>query len=82
MKEHKKVTIYSKPDCMQCKFTKELLDDWNYPYTEINVYEDEAALHYVKEELGFQSLPVVEIEGEVPYFGFRPDRLNPLIGVY
>lgn len=74
----KKVTVYSKPNCMACNFTKKNLNDNNVTFTEINVYEDEKSLHYVKEVLGFQSLPVVEIEGEEPFAGFMPDRLEAL----
>ncbi|MBS4462261.1 glutaredoxin-like protein NrdH [Aerococcaceae bacterium zg-B36] len=74
----KKVTVYSKPNCMQCNFTKKFLDDNAIDYTTINVYEDNSALEFVN-ELGFKSLPVVEIEGEEPFFGFRPDRLESLI---
>lgn len=73
----KAITVYSKPNCMQCNFTKQFLDDNHIIYKEIDVYEDEMALNRVK-ELGFQSLPVVEIEGEEPFFGFRPDKLQLL----
>lgn len=73
----KAVTVYSKPNCMQCNFTKKFLDDNAVEYTVIDVYENEEALQRVK-EMGFQSLPVVEIEGEEPFFGFRPDRLEAL----
>lgn len=75
----KKVTIYSKDNCKQCEFTKKYLNDEGIEFTEIRADLNEDALRYVKEELGFQSLPVVEIEGEVPFFGFRPDRLESLI---
>lgn len=75
----KKVTIYSKDNCMQCKFTKQWLEDWNIPYTEVRADLDEAAMHYVKSELGFKGLPVVEIEGEVPFQGLRMDRLEGLL---
>lgn len=75
----KKVIVYSKDNCMQCKFTKQWLEDWNIPYTEVRADLDEAAMHYVKSELGFRGLPVVEIEGKVPFQGFRPDRLEDLL---
>ncbi|MGX7075330.1 glutaredoxin-like protein NrdH [Globicatella sanguinis] len=73
----KTVTVYSKPNCMQCNFTKKFLEDNSVEYTMIDVYENEDALNKIK-EMGFQSLPVVEIEGEEPFFGFRPDRLEKL----
>lgn len=75
----KKVTIYSKDNCMQCKFTKQWLEDEGLTYTEVRADLDDKALEYVKEELGFNSLPVIVIEGEVPFHGFRPDRLEGLL---
>lgn len=75
----KKVTVYSKADCMQCAFVKKWLEDEGKAYTEIRADLDDEVLKYVKEELGFNSLPVIVIEGEVPFFGFRPDRLEGLL---
>ena len=75
----KKVTVYSKADCMQCNFTKKWLMDEGLEYEEIRADLDDKALAYVKDELGFNSLPVVVIEGEVPFHGFRPDRLGGLL---
>mgnify|MGYP001638388895 CR=1 FL=1 len=75
----KKVTIYSKDNCMQCKFTKQWLEDEGLTYTEVRADLDDKALEYVKEELGFNSLPVIVIEGEVPFHGFRLDRLEGLV---
>lgn len=72
------ITVYSKSNCMQCEFTKKHLRDNNIPFKEVNVYEDEKALNHVK-ELGFQSMPVVEIQGQEPFFGFRPERLDKLV---
>lgn len=74
----KKITVYSKPNCMQCSFTKKFLDEKDIEYTALDVYENEHALTTVK-ELGFQSLPVVVIDGEKPFFGFRPDLLEVLV---
>ncbi|HFI0463801.1 TPA: glutaredoxin-like protein NrdH [Streptococcus suis] len=72
------ITVYSKPNCMQCDFTKKFLVDNDIPYTLIDTQKNPEALEHVK-SLGFQSLPVVEIEGEEPFFGFRPDRLMVFI---
>lgn len=74
----KKVTVYSKPNCVQCNFTKQFLSANEIEYTEINVMEDEKALEHVK-SLGFSGLPVVEIDGLEPFNGFRPDVLETLI---
>ena len=73
----KNITVYSKPNCMQCTFTKKFLDEKDISYTTYDVYENEKALKTVK-DLGFQSLPVVVIDGEKPFFGFRPELLEKL----
>lgn len=72
-----KVTVYSKPNCMQCNFTKKFLEDNSISYEMVDVTEDNIALDKVK-ELGFQSLPVIIAEGVEPFFGFRPDILEKL----
>ena len=70
------ITLYTKPNCMQCMATKRYLDEHNARYTTIDVTQDEVALKHVK-ELGFQSLPVVESDCEV-FNGFRPDKLKEM----
>ncbi|AMB98537.1 NrdH-redoxin [Aerococcus urinaehominis] len=71
------VTVYSKPNCMQCNFTKKYLEDKEVTFQVLDVTESEEALDHVK-ALGFSSLPVVEAEGIEPFSGFRPDRLESL----
>ncbi|MDO4432896.1 MAG: glutaredoxin-like protein NrdH [Aerococcaceae bacterium] len=73
----KSVILYTKPNCMQCNFTKKFLEERAIAYTSVDVTEDESALATVK-ELGFQSLPVIDAEGIEPFFGFRPDLLEKL----
>lgn len=72
-----KITVYSKPNCMQCDFTKRFLDQHNLEYTAVDVMQDSEALARVQ-ALGFQSLPVVVADGIEPFFGFRPDILEKL----
>lgn len=72
-----KITVYSKPNCMQCDFTKKYLDDKGINYATLDVFSDEDALNRIK-SMGFQSLPVVEVDGEEPFNGFRPDLLAKL----
>lgn len=71
------IKVYSKPNCVQCNFTKKYLDDKKIPYTVIDVTRDASALDYVR-ELGFQSLPVVEAEDMDAFNGFRPELLAKL----
>ena len=44
--------FYSKPNCMQCNFTKQFFENNNVEFTVKDVFESEEALAEVK-ELGF-----------------------------
>lgn len=73
----KKVTVYSKTDCMQCNFTKKWLKERNILFTELNVEEDDEALSKIK-EMGYQAVPVIVTETE-NWYGFQPDKLAKLV---
>ena len=64
---------------MHCNFTKQFFEDNQVPIVIKDVFESEEALEEVK-ALGFQSLPVVVADGIEPFFGFRPDILETLVG--
>lgn len=74
-----KVIVYSKPNCMQCNFTKKFLTENEVLFETKDVEESAQALQEVK-DLGFLSLPVVLAEGHEPFNGFRPDKLKKIIG--
>ena len=76
---NRNIILYSKPNCMQCNFTKQFFENNNVEFTVKDVFESEEALAEVK-ELGFQSLPVIVADGVEPFFGFRPDLLEKLVG--
>lgn len=67
------ITVYSKPNCMQCEFTKKYLNDKGVEFKEINVFEDGKALSMLR-DAGYSQMPVVDIDGE-KHTGFRPDVL-------
>ena len=67
------VTIYSKPNCMACNFTKKYLNDKGVKFKEINVFKDEEALAMLRDK-GYAQLPVVDIDGEF-HTGFQPNIL-------
>jgi len=73
-----KLKVYSKEDCMQCNFTKKWLNEHGIEYEEINVEEDEAALKYIKDDLGYQAVPVV-VTSTDNWYGFRPDKMAKLV---
>ena len=67
------ITIYSKPNCMACNFTKKYLDDKGVPFEEIDVFKNAEALAMLRDK-GFSQMPVVSIDGEF-HTGFQPNIL-------
>lgn len=73
------VIVYSKPNCMQCEFTKRWLHENGIPYTAYDVTKDERCVNRVI-QLGYQNLPVVYVDKKRHWFGFRPDLMEELKG--
>ena len=72
------ITLYTKPNCMQCEMTKKFLKD-NGIYAKIyDVSQDSEALATVK-TLGYGAVPVVYVNETNHWYGFRPDELERLI---
>ena len=67
------ITIYSKPNCMACNFSKKYLEDKGVQFEEIDVFEDAEALAMLRDK-GFSQMPVVSIDGEF-HTGFQPNLL-------
>ncbi|WP_367645944.1 glutaredoxin domain-containing protein [Paenarthrobacter ureafaciens] len=75
------LTVYSKPDCVQCDSTYRALDRHGVSYRTVDVTQSAAALAYITEELGYAQAPVCVVEdgtGEDHWCGFRPDRIARL----
>lgn len=86
-----KITLYSKPNCVQCMATKRFLDKAGLTYETIDVSTDAAALTRIL-DMGFMQAPVVETDEPVidsqgrgestvlisAWSGFRPDLLAQL----
>ncbi len=70
------ITIYSKPNCVQCNATYQALDRKSISYKIIDLTEDSQALELVR-KLGYQQVPVV-IAGDKHWAGFRPDMISLL----
>lgn len=69
----KMITVYSKPNCMQCEFTKKYLNDKDVEFEEIDVFEDDEALAMLRDK-GFSQMPAVDVNGEF-HTGFQPNVL-------
>lgn len=87
-----KITLYSKPHCVQCTATKRALDKAGLTYTTVDVSVDAEALERII-AMGFQQAPVIELDELVTdsqergdgvtytnmWSGFRPDLLEQII---
>ena len=73
------LTVYSKPNCIQCEMTKIWLDQNKIQYEQVNVYDHPEKLEEIKLN-GFQQLPVVTLDEyfENAWSGFNVDRLEEL----
>lgn len=72
------IKVYTKNGCPQCEMTKNVLNNEGLEYEVINVEEDDSAFDYVVNTLGLRQMPVVVAEGQEPFTGFRPDKLQEL----
>ena len=71
-----KITVYSKPSCVQCDATYRVLEKEGIEYRIIDITVDEEARNYIK-GLGYLQAPVV-IAGNEHWSGFRPDRVKAI----
>jgi len=72
------ITVYTKPNCVPCNFTKKFLEENAIQHSVVDVTTDIEALELIKFH-GYQGVPVVTINGfDNSWAGFRPDRLEEL----
>lgn len=72
------ITVYTKPECDPCNATKTLLDRKNVSYRTVDVTEDPDAYRFITDELGYRQTPVVYVDQDNHWSGFRIDALNKL----
>lgn len=72
-----KVTVYSKPACVQCNATYRALDNAGVDYDVVDMSVDPDALEYVR-GLGFVQAPVVVTEND-SWSGFQPEKIKSLV---
>lgn len=68
------ITVYTKPNCVQCMATKNYLDAKGLEYKTVDISIDTDALNTLIEK-GFKAAPVVDYHGEW-WAGFQPDRID------
>lgn len=72
------ITVYSKSGCPECMFTKKILEAENILFEEKRVDINADYLEEVK-LLGYRSLPVIQIDEDETFTGYRPERLQNLV---
>ena len=70
------ITVYSKPNCVQCTATYRALDKLGYEYDVVDISQDADARDYVM-SLGHLQAPVVVV-GDTNWSGYRPDQITAL----
>ena len=73
------ITVYTKPNCQQCRATFRWLDKRELTYTAVDISQDLAAYAYVTKELGHMAAPVVVTSDGDSWAGFNPDKLSELL---
>ncbi|MCS0824855.1 glutaredoxin family protein [Cytobacillus firmus] len=73
-----KITVYTKNGCPKCDMTKNVLKSEGIKFETLNVEKDEKAYDFVVNKLGLREMPVVVVQGQEPFTGFQPDKLQAL----
>lgn len=72
-----KVTVYTKPNCVQCNATYKALDKHGIEYDIVNLPDHPEMIEYFKSQ-GHLGAPVVQAGPDNTWAGFRPDRIKAL----
>ncbi|WP_328813555.1 glutaredoxin-like protein NrdH [Rhodococcus sp. NBC_00297] len=72
------ITVYTKPNCQQCRSTFRALDKAGLDYTAVDISADTEARDYVM-ALGYLVAPVVVVDADTHWSGYRDDRLSELV---
>lgn len=76
MERTESLTVFTKPNCVQCNATYRALDRNGLDYNTVDLTQHPEELERLK-ELGYMQAPIVEA-GEERWSGFRPDKIAEL----
>ena len=71
------VTVYTKPNCVQCDATKRHLDRLGIDYDTVDITIDTASFDMLIDK-GFKAAPVV-IADNAEWAGYQPDKIDGLV---
>lgn len=78
------IDVYSLPHCSKCNATKSaltsrgLIEGRDWTEHDLSLPENEAARAWVMEDLGYKEAPIVVLDDDDHWSGFRPDRIITL----
>lgn len=72
------ITVYTKNGCPKCDMTKKVLKSEGIEFETFNIEKNAKAYDFVVNKLGLREMPVVVVEGQEPFTGFQPDKLQAL----
>lgn len=71
------VTVYSKPNCPQCEYTKRDMDILGIRYQTVDLTNDKAQLQRLL-QAGYRSAPIVETELGA-WSGYNQEKIRSLV---
>lgn len=78
------IDVYSKPQCPKCTSTyrafesKGLREGVDWCKHDLSLPENDAALQWVMNDLGYSEAPIVYVDENNHWCGFRPDKIITL----
>ena len=72
------ITLYTKANCQPCRLSKRLLDDNEIEYEAVSVDDDPDTIEQLI-ALGHRQMPVVVVNDEEHWSGFRPDKVKAML---
>jgi len=70
------VTVYTKPNCVQCNMTKKYMDARGIEYSTVDITQDSEALNKLISQ-GFKAAPVVNANDRW-WAGFQPEEIDQI----
>ena len=70
------ITVYSKPQCVQCTATVKALETKGIKHKIIDLTQDDSAMNIVQ-SMGYRQAPVV-VTDTSHWSGFRPDMISQI----
>jgi len=71
------ITVYSKPNCVQCNATYRALDAKGIVYEIVDLSEHPEVIEYVQDlDPAYMQAPVVVVDEHDHWSGFRPDCID------